>query len=102
MANDHLLQPPPILQQDNNIRKGVWTTVLLLGPIAAAIVLGAGTRISEGFEPFAKSANERVSEAFEDINDLASISNELKTALASLSQSVHSAQKPPVQAEGDE
>jgi hypothetical protein len=103
MANDHLEQPPPILQQDNNNRKiGIWTTILLLGPIAAAIVLGAQTRISESFEPFAKSANERVSESFEDVKGIAPVSVELKTALASLSQSVQGAQKPPVQAEGNE
>jgi hypothetical protein len=94
MADDHL-------RQDNNNRKiGIWTTILLLGPIAAAIVLGAETRISESFEPFAKSANDRVSEAFEDIRGLSPVSDELKYALSSLSQSVQGAQKPPVQAEG--
>ena len=101
MANNHLVKPPPILQQDNNHRKiGIWTTILLLGPIAAAAVLGAQTRISESFEPFTKSANEHVSEGFEDIRGIAPVSNELQTALASLSQSVQGAQKPPVQAEG--
>jgi hypothetical protein len=100
MANDHLLQLPPILQPDNNNRKsGIWTTILLLGSIAAAIVLGAGTRISEGFEPFAKSANERVSESFEDVKGIAPVSDELKYALSSLSQSVQG-QKAPVKAEG--
>jgi hypothetical protein len=94
MANDHL-------RQDNDNRKiGIWTTILLLGPIAAAIVLGAETRISESFEPFAKSANDRVSEGFEDIRGLSPVSDELKYALSSLSQSVQGAQKPPVQAEG--
>jgi hypothetical protein len=94
MADDHL-------RQDNNNRKiGIWTTILLLGPIAAAIVLGAETRISESFEPFAKSANDRVSEAFEDIRGLSPVSDELKYALSSLSQSEQGAQKPPVQAEG--
>ena len=103
MANDHLVQPPPILQQDNNNRKiGIWTAILLLGPMAAFTAVEAGPRISEGFEPFEKSANERVAQAFEDIKDIASISDEQKTAQASLSQSVQSAQKPPVQAEGDE
>jgi hypothetical protein len=100
MTNDRLVQPPPIPQ----IRKIgiVGTAILLLGPMAASTVLGAGSRISEGFEPFEKSANERVAQTFEDIKDLASISDELKTALASLSQGVQSAQKPPVQAEGNE
>jgi hypothetical protein len=94
MANDYL-------RQDNDNRKiGIWTTILLLGPIAAAIVLGAETRISESFEPFAKSANDRVSEGFEDIRGLSPVSDELKYALSSLSQSVQGAQKPPVQAEG--
>ncbi|SDP05124.1 hypothetical protein [Afipia sp. GAS231] len=103
MANDHLLQLPPIVQPDNNSRKsGIWTTILLLGSIAAATVLGAGTRIDVGFEQFAKSANERVSEAFEDIRGKPSVSDELKYALLSLSQSVQGAQKPPVQAEGNE
>src|SRR5437867_9092375 len=97
MANDHLVQPPPILQQDNKI--GIWTAILLLVPIAAAIVLGGGTRISEGFEPFTKSANERASESFEDVKDIALVSDELRNALASLSQNVQGAQKPPVQAE---
>jgi hypothetical protein len=101
MANDHLVQPPPILQQDQNNRKmGIRAAVLLLVPIAAAIVLGGGTRISEGFEPFTNSANERVSEGFEDVKGIAPVSDELKYALASLSQTVQGAQKPPVQAEG--
>jgi hypothetical protein len=97
MTNDRLVQPPPT----PHLRKIgiVVTAILLLGPMVAATALGAGTRISEGFEPFEKSASERVAQAFEDIKDLAPISDELKTALASLSQSV---QKPPVQAEGDE
>jgi hypothetical protein len=100
MTNDRIVQAPPI----PHIRKIgiVGTAILLLGPMAAFTVLGAGPRISEGFEPFEKSANEQVAQAFEDIKDLASISDELKTALASLSQSVQSAQKPPVQAEGNE
>jgi hypothetical protein len=99
MTNDRLVQPPPIAQ----IRKIgiVGIAILLLGPMAAFTVLGAEPRISEGFEPFEKSANERVAQAFEDMKDLASVSDELKTALASLSQSVR-AQKPPVQAEGNE
>ena len=103
MANNHLVQPPPILRQGNNNRKiGIRAAVLLLVPIAAAIVLGGGTRISEGFEPFAKSANERVSESFEDIKGIAPVSDELRNVLASLSQTVQGAQKPPVQAEGNE
>jgi hypothetical protein len=101
MANDHLVQLPPILQQANS-KIDFWTTILVLGTIAAAIVLGAGTRISEGFEPFAKSTNERVSEGFEDIKGIAPVSDELKYALSSLSQSVQGAQRPPVQAEGKE
>jgi hypothetical protein len=100
MANDHLLKPPPILQQDQNNRKmGIRAAVLLLVPIAA-IVLGGGTRISEGFEPFTKSANERVSESFEDVKGIAPVSDELRNVLASLIQTVQGAQKPPVQAEG--
>jgi|SRR5687767_3625251 hypothetical protein len=100
MPNDRLVQPPPIL----HIRKIgiVGTAILLLGPMAAFTALGAGSRISEGFEPFEKSASERVAQAFEDVRDIASISDELKTALASLSQSVQSAQKPPVKAEGND
>jgi hypothetical protein len=98
MTNDRLVQQPPI----PHIRKIgiVGTAILLLGTMAPFTVLGAGPRISEGFEPFEKSAKERVAQAFEDIKELASISDELKTALASLSQSVQSAQKPPIQAEG--
>ncbi|MEH2567825.1 hypothetical protein [Bradyrhizobium sp. AZCC 2289] len=102
MTNDHLVQPPPILQQDQNNREmGIRAAaILLLVPIAAAIVLGGGTRISEGFEPFTKSANERVSESFEEVRGIAPVSNELRNVLASLSQTVQGAQKPPVQAEG--
>jgi hypothetical protein len=80
----------------------VGTALLLLGPMAASTVLGAGARVSEGFEPFEKSANVRVAQAFEDFMDLASIPDELKIALASLSESIQSPQKPPVQAEGNE
>ncbi|MGY8661713.1 hypothetical protein Q3C01_05010 [Bradyrhizobium sp. UFLA05-109] len=99
MTTDHLLQSPPI--RHGNRKPGIiGAAVLLLAPIAAAIVLGGETRISDGFEPFEKSANERVSQAFEDLNDLAPISEDLKTALASLSQSLQGEQKPPVQAEG--
>jgi|KBSMisStaDraftv2_1062788.scaffolds.fasta_scaffold827359_2 hypothetical protein len=102
MAENHLVQPPPILQQDQDNRNmGIRAAVLLLVPIAA-IVLGGGTRISEGFEPFTKSANEHVSESFEDVKGVAPVSDELKHALASLSQSVQGAQKPPVRAEGNE
>ncbi|WP_284264397.1 hypothetical protein [Bradyrhizobium iriomotense] len=92
------MQPPPI----SRIRKSgiVGTALLLLGLMVASTALGEGTRISEGFEPFEKSANERVAQAFEDIEGLSPISDELKTALASLSQSVQGTQKPPVQAEG--
>ncbi|MBR1151612.1 hypothetical protein [Bradyrhizobium sp. JYMT SZCCT0428] len=100
MTNDRPVQPPP----SPHIRKIgiVGTAILLLGPMAASTALGAGTRISEGFEPFEKSASERVAQAFEDIRDIASISDELKTALASLSRSVQGAQKPPVKAEGND
>lgn len=81
----------------------IGAAVLMLGPMAALPVLGAEARVSEGFEPFDKPANERVAQAFEDIQDhRASISDELKTALASLSQRVESAQRPPVQAEGND
>ena len=102
MAKNHLVQPPPIPWQDQDNRNmGIRAAVLLLVPIAA-IVLGGGTRISEGFEPFTKSANEHVSESFEDVKGIAPVSDELKLALASLSQSVQGAQKPPVRAEGNE
>ena len=98
MTTDHLLQPPPIR---HNRKPGIIAAaILMLGPIAAAIVLGGGTRIFGGFEPFEKSANERVSQAFEDLNGLAPISDDLKTALASLSQSVQGKRKLPIQAEG--
>jgi|SRR5712664_4128367 hypothetical protein len=101
MANNHLVQPLPILQQDQDNRNmGIRAGVLLLVPIAAAIILGGGTRTSEGFEPFAKSANERVFETFEDVKGIAPVSDELRNVLASLSQTVQGAQKPPVQAEG--
>ena len=100
MANNHLVQPPPILQDQDNRKMGIRAAVLLLLPIAAAIVLGGGTRISEGFEPFTKSANERVSESFEDVKGIAPVSDELRNVLASLSQIVQGAQKPPVKAEG--
>ena len=102
MAKNHLVQPPPILQPDQDNRSmGIRAAVLLLVPIAA-IALGGGTRISEGFEPFAKSANEHVSESFEDVKGIPPVSDELKHALASLSLSVQGAQKPPVQAEGND
>src|SRR4051812_11629342 len=100
MTNDRIVPLPPITHIRNIGIVG--TAILLLGPMASITPLGAGPRISEGFEPFEKSANERVAQAFEDIKDIASISDELKTALASLSQAVQSAQKPQVQAEGDE
>ncbi|MCP3476363.1 hypothetical protein NLM33_39785 [Bradyrhizobium sp. CCGUVB1N3] len=92
------MQSPPI--RHNRIPGIIGAAILVLGSIAAAIILGGGTRISDGFEPFEKSANERVSQAFEDLNGRAPISDDLKTALASLSQSVQGEQKPPVQAEG--
>lgn len=100
MINDRLLRPPPMAR----IHKIgiIGAAILLLGPMAASTILGAGTRISEAFEPFEKSANERCSEAFEDIKGIVPASDELKTALASLSQSVQGEQKPPVQAEGNE
>ena len=100
MTNDRPVQPPP----SPHIRKIgiVGTAILLLGPMAASTALGAGTRISEGFEPFEKSANERVAQAFDDFKDLASIPDELKIALTSLSERIQSPQKPPVQAEGNE
>ncbi|MDA9435340.1 hypothetical protein [Bradyrhizobium sp. CCBAU 51627] len=99
MINDRLVGPPIASIRKIGI---IGAAILLLGPIAASTALGAGTRISEGFEPFDKSANERVSEAFEDIEGIASISDELKTALALLSQNVQGVRKPPVQAEGNE
>lgn len=100
MINDRLVQTPPI----PHVRKIgiIGTALLLLGPMSTSTVLGAETRISEGFEPFDKSANERVAQAFEDFKGVAPASDELKTALAWLTQSIHSAQTPPVQAEGNE
>ena len=104
MANNHLVQLPPFLQQDRHNRKmgGIRAAVLLLVPIAAAFVLGGQTRISEGFEPFTKSANEHISESFEDVKGIAPVSDELRNVLASLSQTVQGTQKPPVQAEGNQ
>ena len=99
MINDRLVRPPIARIRKIGI---VVTAILLLGPMVAATALGAGTRISEAFEAYEKSANERVAQAFEDTKDLAPISDELKTALALLSQSVQGAQKPPVQAQGNE
>jgi hypothetical protein len=43
----------------------------------------------------------RVEQTFEDIEDRASVPDELKTALASLSESIQGAQKPSVRAEGN-
>ncbi|MDH2357765.1 hypothetical protein QCM80_45800 [Bradyrhizobium sp. SSUT112] len=98
MINDHLVKPT----LTTRIRKIgiVETAVLLLGTMTAFPVLGEGSRISECFERFEKSAIERVSESFEDIKGIAPVSDELMTALASLTQSVQGAQKPPVQAKG--
>ena len=102
MAKNHLVQPPPTLHPDQvNRSMGIRAAVLLLVPIAA-IALGGGTRISEGFEPFTKSANEHVSESFEDVKGIPAVSDELKHALASLGLSVPGAPKPPVQAEGND
>jgi len=101
MANNHFVQPPSIhLQNKDHHKKGIWAAIPLLVPIAAAIVLGGGTGISDGFEPFMKSANEVVSEGFEDVKSVAPVSDELGNAMASLSQSLQAARKPPVQAEG--
>lgn len=98
MINAPLVSPIPGIRKIGII----GTAILLLGPMTASTTLGAGTRISEAFEPFEKSANERISEAFEDIKHIAPVSDELKTALASLTQSIHGVQTPPVQAEGNE
>jgi hypothetical protein len=99
MPNDLSVQPPQTAH-DRKIRIA-GAAVLMLVAIAAAIVLEARTRTLEGIEPIGKSANERVSEAFEDTKDhLAPVSDELKNALASLSQNMQGAQKPPVRAEG--
>lgn len=100
MTNNRLVQPP----QTPHIRKiGIaGTAILLLGAMAAFTTPGAGPRVSEGFESFEKSASERVAQAFEDMRGIASIPDELKTALATLSQSVRSEQKPPVKAEGND
>ncbi|WP_369719750.1 hypothetical protein AB8Z38_21065 [Bradyrhizobium sp. LLZ17] len=98
MINDLLVSPRPIARISTiGI---IAAAILLFAAMAASTVLGVGTRISQAFEPFAKSPNERVSESFEDIKGIGPISDELKSALASLSQSVQGAQKPPVQAQG--
>jgi hypothetical protein len=100
MTNDQRAQLPPI---PHNSKIGiVGAAILMLGPIAAGATLRAGTRIYEGFEPFEKSANERVSAGFDGTKGLAPVSDQLTSALASLSQSVQGAQKPLVRAEGNE
>lgn len=98
MINGPLVSPIPGIRKIGII----GTAILLLGPMAASTTQGTGTRISEGFEPFEKSANERISEAFEDIKHMAPVSDKLKTAMVSLTQSIHGVQTPPVQAEGNE
>ena len=100
MAN-HLVQPPPIHQQDSDKRrKGIWAVFLLLGSIAAVIGLAIGTDFFKGLDPFAKSPNVRVSQGFEDVKSSTFVSDELKSALASLSQNLQGGQKPPVEAKG--
>ena len=76
---------------------GLGAAILVLGAIAAVILSGPGTRISE---MFAKSANERVAEEFEVVKGIGPVSDDLKIALSSLSQSVQGTHKPPIQANG--
>ena len=76
---------------------GLGAAILVLGAIAAVILSGTGTHISE---LFAKSANARVAEDFEVIKGIGPVSDDLKIALSSLSQSVQGAHKPPIQANG--
>jgi hypothetical protein len=98
MINDLLVSPRPIARTS---KIGIIAAaILLLAAMAASTVLGVGTPISQAFEPFAKSPNERVSESFEDIKGIVPISDQLKSALASLGESVQGGQKPPVQAQG--
>lgn len=94
---DHLVQPP---HHSDSRKIGIWVAILLLGPITAVVLLATETRVLEGFEPVVKSANLRLSQAFEDIKDTAPVSGDLKSALASLSQRVQGERKPPVRANG--
>ncbi|HZR90549.1 MAG TPA: hypothetical protein VFB02_27435 [Bradyrhizobium sp.] len=76
---------------------GIGAAILVLVAIAAVILPRTGTRISE---LFTKSANERVAEGFEAVKGIGPVSDDLKIALSSLSQSVQGAHKPPIQAGG--
>jgi len=71
------------------------------GTVAAVVILATETRVFDGFAPFAKSANVRVSQGFEDMERTTPVSDNLKSALASLSRSMQSEQKPPVRATGE-
>jgi len=71
------------------------------GTVAAVVILATETRVFDGFAPFAKSANVRVSQGFEDMERTTPVSDNLKSALASLSRSVQSERKPPVRATGE-
>jgi hypothetical protein len=100
MAN-HIVQLPPILQQSSDrLKIGLCAALLLLAPIVAFAV-ATGARVFEGFAPFAKSANVRVAQDFEDVKRTVPVPDELKNALASLSQGVQSEPKPPVKANGE-
>jgi hypothetical protein len=76
---------------------GIGAAILVLVAIAAIILPGTGTRISE---LFTKSANERVAEGFDAVNGMGPVSDDLKIALSSLSKRVEGAHKPPIQADG--
>ena len=72
---------------------GIGTAILVLVAIAAVIL----PRTSE---LFTKSANQRIVEGFEAVKGIGPVSDDLKLALSSLSQSVQGANKPPIQAAG--
>ncbi|HLG82215.1 MAG TPA: hypothetical protein VKY22_14455 [Bradyrhizobium sp.] len=76
---------------------GIGAAILALVAIAAIILPGPASRLSELFR---KSPNERVTESFEAVKGMAPVADDLKIALSSLSQSVQGAHKPPIQAEG--
>ena len=95
---DHLVQSP---HRYDSRKGGIWAAILLLGFVAAVVLLATETRVFDGFAPFAKSANVRVSQGFEDMEGTTPVSANLKSALASLSRSMQSEQKPPVRATGE-
>jgi hypothetical protein len=90
---DHIVQSP---HRYGSRKSAIWAAILLLGSVAAVVLLAF-----DGFARLEKSANVRVSQAFEDMERTAPVSDGLKSALASLSRSVQSEQKPPVRATGE-